>query len=198
VTRPRGSRPASTPAPSSCRCTTTTPARPCRPPGIPGTGSSWRWPPSAGRPEAIRDLQLDDLNPGNRRLTIAGRTRPLDDLTRQMIPGWLGRRRSRWPDTANPHLIINQQTAMETGPVSKAWLTGSFRGQAATLERLRVHRQPGEALTQGPDPLHPASVSGLDPKTAIRHAENARALLVTTAEEQDPAGPREPKGQNRP
>jgi hypothetical protein len=29
---------------------------------------------------------------------------------------------------------------------------------------------------------------GLDPKTAIRYAENARQLLITTAEEQDPAG----------
>ena len=94
--------------------------------------------------------------------------------------------------------ISNQQTAVETGPVSKVWLTGSFRGQAATLERLRVHRQLGEALTQGPDPLHLASVFGLDPKTAIRYAENARALLVTAAEQQDPAGSREPKGQNHP
>ena len=94
--------------------------------------------------------------------------------------------------------ISNQQTAVETGPVSKVWLTGSFRGQAATLERLRVHRQLDEALTQGPDPLHLASVFGLDPKTAIRYAENARALLVTAAEQQDPAGSREPKGQNHP
>ena len=74
---------------------------------------------------------------------------------------------------ANPHLIINQQTAMETGPVSKVSLTKSFRGQAATLERLRVHRQFDEALTQGPDPLHLASVFGLDPMTAIRYADNA-------------------------
>jgi hypothetical protein len=29
-------------------------------------------------------------------------------------------------------------------------------------------------------------VFGLDPKTAIRYAENARQLLVTAAEEQDP------------
>ena len=75
---------------------------------------------------------------------------------------------------------------METGPVSKVWLTESFRGQAATLERLRVHRQLDEALAQGPDPLHLASVLGLDPKTAIRYAENARMLLVTAAEQQDP------------
>jgi hypothetical protein len=53
-----------------------------------------------------------------------------------------------------------------------------------------------EALTHGPDPLYLATVFGLDPKTAIRYGENARVLLVTTAEEQDPASFREPKGQN--
>jgi hypothetical protein len=76
---------------------------------------------------------------------------------------------------------------METGPVSKVSLTKSFRGQAATLERLRVHRQLDEALARGPDPLHLAAIFGLDPKTAIRYAENARQLLITAAEEQDPA-----------
>jgi hypothetical protein len=89
-------------------------------------------------------------------------------------PDWLSHRHTRWPDTANPHLIINQQTAMETAPVSRVSLTESFRDQAATLERLRVHRQLDEALTQGPDPLHLAAMFGLDPKTAIRYAENAR------------------------
>ena len=38
-----------------------------------------------------------------------------------------------------------------------------------------------EALAVGPDPLHLASVFGLDSKTAIRYAENARQLLVTAA-----------------
>ncbi|MBB4942780.1 hypothetical protein FHR32_007180 [Streptosporangium album] len=41
---------------------------------------------------------------------------------------------------------------------------------------------------------HLAAVFGLDPKTAIRHAENARALLVTMTEEQNPASRDEPKG----
>jgi hypothetical protein len=42
---------------------------------------------------------------------------------------------------------------------------------------------------------------GLDPKTAIRYAENARQLLQTAAEEQRPvrsSGSREPKGPNNP
>ncbi|MEV4179781.1 hypothetical protein [Nonomuraea sp. NPDC049709] len=131
----------------------------------------------AARPKTIRELQLDDVDLGNRRLTIAGRTRPLDDLTYQMLHGWLQHRQTRWPNTANPHLVINQQTAMETGPVSKVHLTESFRGQAATLERLRVNRQLDEALACGPDPLHLAAVFGLDPKTAIRYADSARTHL---------------------
>ena len=35
--------------------------------------------------------------------------------------------------------------------------------------------------------MHLATMFGLDPKTAIRYAENARQLLITAAEEQDPA-----------
>jgi hypothetical protein len=87
---------------------------------------------------------------------------------------------------------------MGTGPVATLWGKQELRGQAATLERLRVDRQLEEALTHGPDPLHLAAVFGLDPKTAIRYADNARALLVTTAEEQDPPSPHEPKDQNGP
>ena len=64
--------------------------------------------------------------------------------------------------------------------------------------RLRVDRQLEEALAHGPDPLHLAAVFGLDPKTAIRYAENARLLLTTRAEEQNPASSREPKGRNDP
>jgi hypothetical protein len=54
--------------------------------------------------------------------------------------------RSRWPGAANPHLLINKQTAMTTRAVSENWLTGPCRALTATLERLRVDRQPEEAL----------------------------------------------------
>lgn len=55
-----------------------------------------------------------------------------------------------------------------------------MRGQAATLERLRVDRQLDEAMTHGPDPLHLAEVFGLDEKTAMRHADSARQLLLAS------------------
>ena len=64
-------------------------------------------------------------------------------------------------------------------------------------QRLRVDRQLDEALSCGPDPLHLAAVFGLDDKTAIRYADNARQLLQGSAEDQDRApGSCEPKGQN--
>src|SRR6266487_3901325 len=100
----------------------------------------------AARPKTIRELHLDDVDLGNRRITIAGRTRPLDDLTRSLLLAWLARRRHRWPGTANPHLIVNQQTAMTTRAVSENWLTENCRGLTATLEALRVDRQLEEAL----------------------------------------------------
>src|SRR5208282_5069770 len=151
----------------------------------------------AARPKTIRELHLGDVDLGNRRLAITGQGRPLDDLTRHLLLAWLTHRGRRWPGTANPHLIINQQTAMTTRAVSENWLTESCRGLTATLERLRADRQLEEALTYGPDPLHLAAVFGIDDTTAIRYAAIARQLLETTAEQHSP-GSREPKGQNPP
>jgi len=141
----------------------------------------------AARPGAIRHLAPGDVDLGNRRITLAGQSRPLDDLTRNLILTWLDHRRARWPDTASPYLITSNQTAMSTRPVSQDWLTAAFRGLDATLERLRADRQLDEALTCGPDPLHPAAVSGLDDTTAIRYATAARQLPDTAAEH-DPRG----------
>ncbi len=137
----------------------------------------------AARVAQIGTLMLDDLDIGNCRMTIAGRARPLDDLTLKLLLDWLEHRRSRWPNTANLHLLINNQTATKTGRASNHWISTAMRGQGATLERLRVDRQLEEALTHGPDPLHLAQVFGLDEKTAMRYADSARALLEQAAEQ---------------
>lgn len=131
----------------------------------------------------IATLMLDDADLGDRRLTITGRVRPLDDLTRKLLLDWPEHRRSRWPNTANLHLLINHQTATTTGHAGNHWISTAMRGQDAAPERLRVDRQLEEALTHGPDPLHLAEVFGLDEKTAIRYADSARALLGQAAEQ---------------
>lgn len=130
----------------------------------------------AARTGTIRNLQLDDVDIANRRITIAGVTRPLDDLTHQVIRSWLDHRSTLWPHTSNPHLIISRQTAMKTTPVTSSWLNRPVRGLAATIERLRQDRQLDEALASGADPLHLTAVFGVAPTTAVRYATAARQL----------------------
>jgi len=151
----------------------------------------------AARPKSIRELHLQDIDLGNRRLTITGTTRPLDDLTRTLLQAWLAHRSTRWPGTANPHLIINQQTATTTRAVSENWLTSSCRGLTATLERLRMDRELDEALTHDADPLHLAAMFGIDDTTALRYAAIARTLQHTPTEQHDLAT-HEPKDPNPP
>ncbi|MEV0489962.1 hypothetical protein [Streptomyces atratus] len=134
----------------------------------------------AARVAQIANLMLVDVDLGNRRLTIAGHARPLDDLILKLLLDWLEHRRTRWPNTANLHLLINNQTANKTTRASNHWISAAMRGQTATLERLRVDRQLEEAMIQGPDPLHLAEVFGLDEKTAMRYADSARQLLLAS------------------
>jgi len=144
----------------------------------------------AARPGAIRALHLDDVDLANRRLTIAGRTRPLDELTHRVLVAWLDHRRRRWPNTANAHLLISARTAVGHGPVSAPGINLMLRGLPATLERLRIDRQLEEALTHRADPLHLAVVFDLDESTAIRYAASARQLLQRPHEDDPVAWPR--------
>ena len=141
----------------------------------------------AARSSTICAMLLTDADPGSGRLLLGGKLRPLGDLTGRLLRAWLEARRARWPRTANPHLLINTQTALGTEPVSRTWACSALRGHAATIEALRVDRQLEEALATGADPLHLAATFGLDPATAVRYASSARQLLQTTAEQQDPA-----------
>jgi integrase len=133
----------------------------------------------AARPVQIRALHLDDVDLSNRRITIAGHERPLDDLTYHALHEWLDHRRQRWPHTANPHLLISIESALRHGPVSHAWIL-NLRGLPATLERLRIDRQLEEAIASGGDPLHIAAVFGISDTAAVRYAVNARKLRQDT------------------
>jgi site-specific recombinase XerD len=140
----------------------------------------------AARSSTICSLSLADADPASRRLLVNGRPRPLDDLTARLLRAWLEDRRARWSGTANPYLLINAQTALGTGPVSRTWVNTALRGHTATIEALRTDRQLEEALASGADPLHLAATFGLDPGTAVRYASSARQLLQTGAEQHSP------------
>lgn len=66
----------------------------------------------ATRPGEIRASQLDDVDLAGRRLRIAGHELPLDDVTSMVLREWLACRARRWPDTANPHLVISKASAL--------------------------------------------------------------------------------------
>jgi ATP/maltotriose-dependent transcriptional regulator MalT len=66
----------------------------------------------ADRPGQIRALQLDEL-------------------THRILLEWLDRRRSRWPHTANPHLLVSKESAPHRSPVSATW-TFELRGSGKT------------------------------------------------------------------
>lgn len=131
----------------------------------------------AARPSDIRKLQLDDIDLGQRRIAVARHTRNLDELTHRALLSYLAYRRERWPNTANPHLLISLRTANDARPISAYTINQLFRGLRGTLDRLRRDRHLEEALNRGPDPLHLAAVFGLSAATAMRYADAARRIL---------------------
>jgi hypothetical protein len=119
----------------------------------------------------------DDIDLGDRRITIGGQSRRLDDFAYTAIGDYLAYRRSRWPWTSNPHVLISQQTAHDTRPVTGYYLSRLFKERGISLDRMRSDRWLEEALIRGPDPLHLAVVFGISTSTAIRYARGARSIL---------------------
>jgi hypothetical protein len=138
----------------------------------------------AARSGAIRGLLVDDVDLANRRLTIAGRVRPLDDLTARLLIEWLDYRRGHWPNTANPHLLLTRVSAVNFGSICYSHIAKILHGLPGTIERLRIDRQLEEALVHGADPLHLASVFEISENTAIRYASSARQLMERPSESQ--------------
>jgi hypothetical protein len=101
----------------------------------------------------------------------------------RVLLNWLDYRHTRWPSTANPHVLVNVHSALFFNPVSATWLNETFRGECyATLDRLRMDRTLEEALAHPGDPLHLAVMFGIADTTAIRYTESARQLLITALE----------------
>ncbi|MGW6695834.1 site-specific integrase [Rhodococcus sp. NPDC054953] len=134
----------------------------------------------------IRSLLLADLDLARGRLTVRrpGRrhTLWLDTLTHQLAAQWLVERHRRWPVSANPHLLINQQTALNTGhpSISQSSITKAFNPHDLTMEHVRQDRILNEAQHSA-DPLHLIRLFGISDETAMRyitaaHPERTSAL----------------------
>jgi hypothetical protein len=123
----------------------------------------------AARPKAIRELTLDDIDLPSRRITIAGHSQPLGDLTRTILLAWLERRHATWPGTANRHLLISRVSALGTEPVTADYLDKHLL-LGAPLERIRRDRILLEALATSADPV----TSRLRPRLGMRLARRSR------------------------
>jgi hypothetical protein len=134
----------------------------------------------AARPKAVRDLTLDDVDLPNRRITIAGHSQPLGDLTHTVLLAWLEHRRATWPCTANRHLLVSRVSALGPEPVAADYLDKHLL-PGISLERIRRDRIPNEALATGADPLHLTLVFNIDHTTATAYANAARNLLASPA-----------------
>ena len=117
----------------------------------------------AARWDAVRVLTLDDIDLPGRRITIAGHSQRLGDLSHQALRAWLDHRRATWPHTPNKHVLISQRTALGTDPVSGGFLTWYLGRHGVSLERIRRDRVLHEALTARADPLQLALVFGISP-----------------------------------
>ncbi|WP_250284029.1 MULTISPECIES: hypothetical protein [unclassified Frankia] len=74
-------------------------------------------------------------------------------------------------------VLINERTALGTGPISPRYLSEHLLRRGIYLDRIRADRVLHEALTVGPDPLHLALVFNLSHSTASRYAAIAQNLL---------------------
>ena len=126
-----------------------------------------------GKRETPQLLMADLDLPGGSLLIrrgLAWHTVYLDDLTRTLAIAWLRERHRRWPATANPHLLISQQTAvMDTlPPISSMVMTDIFRPLGLTPSRLRRDRILDEARHTA-DPVHLMRVFGISAATAMKY-----------------------------
>ncbi|MGH3561647.1 MAG: site-specific integrase [Mycobacterium sp.] len=133
----------------------------------------------AARNGAIRHLKLDDVDLANHRITLAGHRQRCGELTHRALRRWLDHRRTTWPHTDNPHVLVNPKTVHGTAPVNQVFVNRRIQPAGCTIGEIRADRILHEALTAtaGPDPLHLALVFGICHNTAARYAKAAEHLL---------------------
>jgi integrase len=124
-------------------------------------------------PREIRHLHLTDLDLSRGRLTVQRdlpHTVYLDELTHTLAGQWPRDRHQRWPLTANPYLLVSQQTAADARlpPVSTMVINDIFRRLGLSPSKLRQDRILDEAR-HTTDPIHLMRVFGIAAKTAMKY-----------------------------
>jgi hypothetical protein len=117
----------------------------------------------------IRTMLQEQVDLAGRRLDPEGLDRPLDEYTAEAVTHYLDYRHGRWPNSTNPHLLINRNTATTMTAVSPSWMGKLVRPLPISLDRLRQDRILQEALASGADPLRLSHIFSLGAKTSLRY-----------------------------
>ncbi|GAA1233947.1 hypothetical protein GCM10009665_25290 [Kitasatospora nipponensis] len=98
----------------------------------------------------------------------------LDEVTHGLAADWLRERHRRWPFSSNPHLIVNQITAMDAnGPgTSRGTIKNIFEQLGLNPRQVRIDRIFHEAQLTA-DPLHLIRLFGISEVTAVRYVQAA-------------------------
>ncbi|WP_328619911.1 hypothetical protein [Streptomyces sp. NBC_00354] len=120
---------------------------------------------------ALRSLQMQRLKLADildGRLTLGDRTVPLAEPVRQRLATYLDYRNRRWPNTANPHLLVHFRTANNTGHVGYRWIY-LLLGPKLNTRSMRSDRFLHEALATGGDTRRLTDLFGLSFQAAQRY-----------------------------
>lgn len=125
---------------------------------------------------ALICLQATDLDLATGTLTIRRGYRPriiyLDQVTAALASQWLRDRHQRWPSSRNRHLLVSQQTAVDTSTVGPTMIGAVFEPLGVRPDRLRQDRILDEARHTA-DPVHLVRVFGITENTAMNYVHAA-------------------------
>lgn len=125
--------------------------------------------------QEIRTLKLDDIDLPGKRITLRAASRPLDPYTFDALAHYINMRRSRWPRSANPHLLLSPITAHADGPVSHGFIAKTLDKVGLTITQLKTDRYLDEAMATNGDPILLAQIFGLSHTRSCHYADAVRA-----------------------
>jgi hypothetical protein len=123
-------------------------------------------------------LLLEDLDLPRGQLAVRRPTGThtvyLDELSHELMTGWLRERHRCWPLTRNPHLLVTRHTAVDTAgpPIAPTVLDAIFGELGLTPSQVRQDRILDEARHTA-DPVHLMRVFGLSAHPAMKYVQAA-------------------------